>query len=118
MSKKMQDEFNNNFKVMIEGAINKAKELQEKLEEPFFTSSYPFLEEDFIDAFNELLTAHPESDGLFVTKENLILTDGNILNVDSDGFPYVISNVEIKDIDLKFNLIIYHHKDWDFYFED
>lgn len=118
MSKQMQDEFNQNFKDIIEGAINKAKELQEKIEEPFFTSQYPFLEEDFIDAFNELINTDPEAEGLSITKENLEIVDGDTFIIDGDGFPYVNSSITIKDIDLEVNFIIYHHTDWDFYFKN
>lgn len=118
MSKKMQDEFNQNFKDIIEGAINKAKKLQEKSEDPFFTSQYPFLEEDFIDALNELLNGNPESEGLLITKENLEITDGNTVEIDSDGFPIIYSSIKIKDIDVEVKFSIYHHSEWDFYFED
>lgn len=118
MSNKMQKEFNENFKDIIEGAIKKAKDLQDKFEKPFFTSAYPFLEEDFIDAFNEVINAYPEATGLVITKNNLEIVDGNTLNVDSDGFPFIISTIKIKDIDLKVEFIIYHHYDWDFYFNN
>lgn len=118
MSKQIQDEFNENFKDIIQGAINKAKDLQERLEEPFFTSQYPFIEDDFIEAFNELLNDDPEATGLSVTKNNLEIKNGMTFTVDSDGFPYVHSSIRIKDIDLTIEFIIYHHNDWDFYFKN
>lgn len=111
-----QNEFNQNFKDIIEEGLLRAKKLQDKLEQPFFTSQYPYLEEDFLDAFNEFILAHV--DGIQITKENLIIKENDTFEVDSDGFPYLKSSIEIKDIDLTINFVIYHHTDWDFYLDN
>lgn len=105
---------------IIEKAMDKAIQMQEKITEPFFTSQYPFLEDDFIDSLNKLINDYTDHENIITTlsSDNLILTDGNTVKVDSDGFPYVISTVEIKELNLKYDIIIYHHSEWDFYFNN
>lgn len=111
-----QQQFDLNFKDIILEGLNKAKELQEKTSEPFYSKEFgPSIDDDFMDALNKTLFTDENKD-LFISEENIesVLQD-NTLHIDGDGYPYVVYSIKIKDIPLIIDIQVYHHSEWDFY---